>query len=115
MNSEAQRLAEEAKQLALCIFGDGDVRSDLRELNERIDKLASMIPAGGLAEEARPSASEELAMMIRQLVSALRKARPCSPQDLDYRAINLLRKHGLLGSPLREAETAPTPQQEQSR
>ena len=41
-------------------------------------------------------------MMIRMLVSALRKARPMAPQDLDYRAINLLRKYDLLGSPLRE-------------
>lgn len=49
---------------------------------------------------------EDLAMMIRMLVSALRKARPCAPQDLDYRAINLLRKHDLLGSPLRETDPA---------
>ena len=53
--------------------------------------------------DTQGSEREELAMMIRLLVSALRKARPMAPQDLDYRAINLLRKYDLLGSPLRNA------------
>ena len=57
---------------------------------------------GHVVDPAGPHPAEELAMMIRMLVSALRKARPMAPQDLDYRAINLLRKYDLLGSALRE-------------
>lgn len=92
----------------------GDDASKLRDANpddemaDNMDRAASMLQVlfdreFGAPTEQADDCREELAMMIRMLVSALRKARPCAPQDLDYRAINLLRKHGLLGSPLREA------------
>jgi hypothetical protein len=53
---------------------------------------------------AQCAQAEDLAMMIRRLVSALRKARPCAPQDLDYQALDLLRRHGLEGSVLRDVK-----------
>ena len=47
---------------------------------------------------------EDLAMMIRMLTSNLKKHTPHAPQpgDLPSRAVELLRKYGLMGSPLRE-------------
>lgn len=45
---------------------------------------------------------EDLALMIARLVTALRKARPMAPQDLDYQALDLLARKGLKPSPLRE-------------
>lgn len=65
---------------------------------------------GAPAEGAVPGDQklESLAMMIRMLVSALRRAKPCAPENLDYRALDLLRRYGLQGSPLRDA--APTSQ-----
>ena len=51
---------------------------------------------------------EELAMMIRMLTSSLKRHWPHAPQpgDLPTRAIDLLRRTGLLGSPLREHSEA---------
>lgn len=48
--------------------------------------------------------NEELAMMIRMLASSLKRHWPHAPQpgDLPSRAVDLLRRHELLGSPLRE-------------
>ncbi len=45
-------------------------------------------------------------MMIRMLVSSLKRHWPHAPQpnDLPSRAMELLRRHGLQGSPLREAD-----------
>jgi hypothetical protein len=47
---------------------------------------------------------EELAMMIRMLTSGLKRHTPHAPQpgDLPSRAVELLRRCGLMGSPLRE-------------
>ena len=47
---------------------------------------------------------EELAMMIRMLTSSLKRHWPHAPQsgDLPHRAVDLLRRCGLMGSPLRE-------------
>lgn len=45
---------------------------------------------------------KDLALMIGRLVTALRKARPMAPQDLDYQALDLLTRKGLKPSPLRE-------------
>jgi hypothetical protein len=47
---------------------------------------------------------EDLAMMIRMLTSSLKRHTPHAPQpgDLPSRAMELLRKYGLMGSPLRE-------------
>jgi tetratricopeptide (TPR) repeat protein len=51
-------IAREAKEYALAIFGDGDVRSDLRELNERIDRLAAIAaqqaPSLTVGERTKP-------------------------------------------------------------
>ena len=44
---------------------------------------------------------QDLALMIGRLVTALRKARPMAPQDLDYQALDLLARKGLKPSPLR--------------
>ena len=51
---------------------------------------------------------EELAMMIRTLTSSLKRHWPHAPQpgDLPTRAVDLLRRTGLLGSPLREHSEA---------
>ena len=56
---------------------------------------------------------EELAMMIRMLASSLKRHWPHAPQpgDLPSRAIELLRKHNLLGSPLRDESDNRGPQQ----
>jgi hypothetical protein len=50
------------------------------------------------------AADEDLAMMIRMLVSSLKRHWPHAPHpsDLPSRAIDLLRRKGLMGSPLRE-------------
>lgn len=62
---------------------------------------------------AQHEAGEELAMMIRMLTSALKRHWPHAPQpgDLPSRAIDLLRRHDLLGSPLRSADEDRGPQQ----
>lgn len=54
-------------------------------------------------KKAEEKLAEELAMMIRVLVSSLKRHWPYAtqPGDLPSRAIDLLRKHDLLGSPLR--------------
>ncbi|WP_428414442.1 hypothetical protein [Methylibium sp.] len=60
-----------------------------------------------LAASPQPAAPvEDLAMMIRMLVSSLKRHWPHAPQpnDLPSRAMELLRRHGLQGSPLREAD-----------
>ena len=86
--------------------GPGSDRGDHIELwNTRATQAAPAVPShtGSMVNQQ----FEELAMMIRMLVSALRKARPCAPGDLDYRAIDLLRRYDLLGSPLRDSATHP--------
>ena len=50
---------------------------------------------------------KDLALMIGRLVTALRKARPMAPQDLDYQALDLLARKGLKPSPLRETPNGP--------
>jgi hypothetical protein len=47
---------------------------------------------------------EDLAMMIRMLTSSLKRHTPHAPQpgDLPSRAVELLHRCGLMGSPLRE-------------
>lgn len=60
-----------------------------------------------LAASPQPAAPvEDLAMMIRMLVSSLKRHWLLAPQpnDLPSRAMELLRRHGLQGSPLREAD-----------
>lgn len=58
---EAVAIAREAKEYALAIFGEGDVRSDLRELNERIDSLTALasplpaVPAGHVVVPVEPT------------------------------------------------------------
>lgn len=49
---------------------------------------------------------QELAMMIRMLASSLRRYWPHAPQedDLPSRAVSLLQRKGLMGSPLREID-----------
>jgi hypothetical protein len=79
---------------------DGEFRIDGQDLTKLLRAAAAPVASRAGSEPV----AQDLAMMIRQLVSALRRARPCSPQNLDYRAINLLRKHGLQGSPLRSDE-----------
>jgi hypothetical protein len=56
---------------------------------------------------------EELAMMIRMLTSSLKRHTPHAPQpgDLPSRAVELLRKYGLMGSPLRDECEDRGPQQ----
>jgi hypothetical protein len=51
----------------------------------------------------------ELAMMIRMLASALKQCSPqaARPDDLPSRAVDLLKKHGLVGSPLRAEDSSP--------
>lgn len=58
---------------------------------------------GHVVDPAGPHPAEELAMMIRMLVSSLKRHWPHAPQpgDLPGRAVDLLRKYDLLGSPLR--------------
>lgn len=58
---------------------------------------------GHVVDPAGPHPAEELAMMIRMLASNLKRYWPHAPQsgDLPSRAIGLLRKYDLLGSPLR--------------
>ena len=55
---------------------------------------------------AAEAANEELAMLVRKLVSTLKVYWPHAPQpeDLPSRAIGLLRRLGLMGSPLRTEE-----------
>ncbi len=48
----------------------------------------------------------DLALMIGRLVTALRKARPMAPLNLDYQALDLLARKGLSPSPLRQATNA---------
>lgn len=50
---------------------------------------------------------KDLALMIGRLVTALRRARPMAPQDLDYQALNLLARKGLRPSPLRTDDGGP--------
>lgn len=47
---------------------------------------------------------DDLAMMIRRLTSSLKRHTPHAPQpgDLPSRAVEMLRKYGLMGSPLRD-------------
>ncbi len=56
---------------------------------------------------------EELAMMVRMLTSSLKRHWPHAPQpgDIPSRAMDLLRKHNLLGSPLRDESSNRGPQQ----
>ena len=56
---------------------------------------------------------EDLAMMIRMLTSSLKRHTPHAPQpgDLPSRAVELLRKYGLMGSPLRDECKDRGPQQ----
>jgi len=49
---------------------------------------------------------QDLSLMIGRLVTALRKARPMAPRDLDYQALDLLARKGLKPSPLREPPNA---------
>lgn len=80
---------------------------------------ASAVVAMATAESAKSrvtaqhEAGEELAMMIRMLTSALKRHWPHAPQpgDLPSRAIDLLRRHDLLGSPLRSEDEDRGPQQ----
>lgn len=51
--ASVEALVKEAKQFALAIFGDGDARSDLRDLNAAIDRLAA---ASTPPAEAQPVA-----------------------------------------------------------
>jgi hypothetical protein len=57
--------------------------------------------------------AEELAMMVRMLVSSLKRHSPHAPQpgDLPSRAMQLLHKYNLQGSPLRSVEDNLGPQQ----
>jgi hypothetical protein len=67
----------------------------------------ALIDAMRFAASPQPAAPvEDLAMMIRMLVSSLKRHWPHAPQpnDLPSRAMELLRRHGLQGSPLREAD-----------
>ena len=65
------------------------------------------IDAAVAAERERSRIDQQdLALMIGRLVTALRKARPMAPQDLDFKAIDLLRRKGLAPSPLREQAPA---------
>ena len=59
---------------------------------------------GDLTKPCATHPAEDLAMMIRMLVSSLKRHWPYAPQpdDLPSRAVLLLRKYSLLGSPLRE-------------
>jgi hypothetical protein len=56
---------------------------------------------------------EELAMMVRMLTSSLKRHWPHAPQpgDLPSRAMDLLRRHNLMGSPLRDESNNLGPQQ----
>lgn len=56
--------------------------------------------------DALLSDAQDLALMIGRLVTALRKARPMAPNDLDYLALDLLTRKGLKPSPLRNADAA---------
>lgn len=71
------------------------LRVQVRQADERGDEAMRRA-------HTAEAALDDVATMTRRLVTALRKARPCYPQDLDFQALTLLRKHGLAGSPLRE-------------
>ena len=60
---------------------------------------------------------EDLAMMIRMLTSSLKRHTPHAPPpgDLPSRAVELLRKYGLMGSPLRDECEDRGPQQAAQR
>jgi hypothetical protein len=70
--------------------------------------------AGRASMRDEAADKEELAMMIRMLASSLKKHWPYAQNsgDLPSRAIELLKKHGLQGSPLRSELDDFAPKQE---
>jgi hypothetical protein len=59
--------------------------------------------AANLCAAGAEANNEELAMMVRMLVSSLKRHSPHAPQlgDLPSRAVGLLQRLNLMGSPLR--------------
>jgi hypothetical protein len=108
--------AELAQAQERCEFMLAATREAQAFASKYADEVMELRPqlAQARADAERPDckAGEELAMMIRMLVSSLRRHWPHAPQsgDLPSRAVDLLRRHDLLGSPLRidvDHESAP--------
>lgn len=76
-----------------------------RKLDAAIDRTFAAPPAAPPASVNQAGKTvDELAMMVRLLVHALRKAAPANP--LSVRAMDYLERHGLQGSILRAAPPA---------
>lgn len=91
------RIAEQAQQLV-------SAQAQAQENHERAERLEAELAAA----KVDALVPEELAMMIRMLVSSLKRHSSYSahPDSLTTRAMELLGKHGLLGSPLRAPAAA---------
>lgn len=97
-------------------------RSDAFKLVHNAEDQAVSAENARLAREAHTwwtacadatKTQEELAMMVRMLTSSLKRHWPHAPQpgDLPSRAMDLLRRHNLMGSPLRDESNNRAPQQ----
>lgn len=97
----AQEAAAEIERLLAALAAPEPATRDHQVL-----RLTEQLQAAHAEIVALKADAESLAMMIRVLVSALKKHWPHAPQDGDLpsRAVGLLKSKNLLGSPLRESE-----------
>ncbi len=89
------------------------MREDIERLQAENAALKREAHAWWTACADATKTQEELAMMVRMLTSSLKRHWPHAPQpgDLPSRAMDLLRRHNLMGSPLRDESNNRGPQQ----